>query len=196
MGVVAVLVRATSPGPILLAQWRLGLYGVPFKMYKFRSMRAETSDGLAQGTGEVMATDARLTPIGNWLRAWRVDELPQLWHVLVGEMSLVGPRPDLPQNLEFYSTEQLLRFAMPQGCTAWTFTRGGFGNDWSVRQDINVEYVNTWSFGLDVDVMVGSAIVLITQHNTNPSTNASPAQRPERNADASAWEQPDKLNPV
>lgn len=174
IGVVALLVRVTSPGPVLLAQWRLGLYGVPFKMYKFRSMRADRADGMATGSGEVTRTDARLTPIGGWIRAWRVDELPQLWHVLVGEMSLVGPRPDLPENLEFYAPAQLLRFAMPQGCTAWTFTRGVFGNDWSTRQNINVEYVEQWSFGLDWEIIYKSALVLMKQEATSPATNARP----------------------
>jgi lipopolysaccharide/colanic/teichoic acid biosynthesis glycosyltransferase len=174
IGLTALAVRLTSPGPVLLAQKRLGLYGVPFKMYKFRSMRADTADGLALGGGEVTTADARLTPIGGWLRAWRIDELPQLWHVLVGEMSLVGPRPDLPENLQFYAPEQLLRFAMPQGCTAWTFTRGAFDNDWSTRQSINVEYVEQWSFGLDVNIMLNSAVVLLRQKATSPATNATP----------------------
>jgi lipopolysaccharide/colanic/teichoic acid biosynthesis glycosyltransferase len=137
-------------------------------------MRADTADGLASGSGEVTTADARLTPIGGWIRAWRVDELPQLWHVLVGEMSLVGPRPDLPENLQFYASNQFLRFAMPQGCTAWTFTRGAFDNDWSKRQSINVEYVQQWSFGLDVNIMVNSALVLLQQKATSPTTNATP----------------------
>lgn len=176
MGIVALLVRATSPGPILLAQWRLGTYGVPFKMYKFRSMRADGQDGQAQGSGEVTLTDARLTPIGGWLRAWRLDELPQLWHVLVGEMSLVGPRPDLPENLKFYTPRQMLRFCMPQGCTAWTFTRGAFANDWAARQNINVDYVEQWSFALDVEIMLKSGLVLLKQDATSPATNAQPVQ--------------------
>jgi lipopolysaccharide/colanic/teichoic acid biosynthesis glycosyltransferase len=92
-------------------------------------------------------------------------------------MSLVGPRPDLVSNLAYYSSEQMLRFAMPPGCTAWTLTRGGFENDWNTRQDINVEYVKQWSFRLDLRILMGSLRVILYQINTSPQTNASPEQR-------------------
>jgi lipopolysaccharide/colanic/teichoic acid biosynthesis glycosyltransferase len=170
--IVGILVRVTSTGPVLLAQTRIGLDGVSFRMCKFRSMRAELPDGSARGSGEVTQSDSRLTPIGGWIRAWRFDELPQLIHVLSGRMSLVGPRPDIPENLALYSLEQLLRFSMPPGCTAWTFTRGMFANDWSVRQDINVEYVKNWSLGLDLEILVGSLFVLLSQKNTTPAESS------------------------
>ncbi|MCI0645014.1 MAG: sugar transferase [Chloroflexi bacterium] len=170
----ALLVRLTSQGPVLLAQTRLGLDGSPYKMLKFRSMVADRPDGSAQGMGEVTGSDPRLTPIGGWMRAWRLDELPQLFHVLSGRMSLVGPRPDIPRNLDVYTAEQLLRFAMPPGCTAWTFTRGAFGNDWHTRQNINVEYVRQWSVWLDVKILVGSLLVLVAQKNTTPERQVDP----------------------
>jgi lipopolysaccharide/colanic/teichoic acid biosynthesis glycosyltransferase len=86
-------------------------------------------------------------------------------------MSLVGPRPDLPANLPAYADEHLIRFAMPPGCTAWTFTRGLFDNDWATRQAIHVDYVKQWSFWLDVKIILGSAVVLLRQQATAP-TNA------------------------
>lgn len=171
--ITALLVRLTSPGPVLLRQQRLGLGGRMYNMLKFRSMVAANADGSAGYSGEVTAQDHRLTPIGGFIRAWRIDELPQLLQVLGGTMSLVGPRPDIPPNLPLYSDEQLLRFAMPPGCTAWTFTRGAFRNDWDTRQNINVEYVRQWSFWLDIKVMAGSALVLLRQDEANPSDAAT-----------------------
>jgi lipopolysaccharide/colanic/teichoic acid biosynthesis glycosyltransferase len=174
MLITAILVKLTSRGPILLHQIRIGLDGQPYSMFKFRTMLADNPDGSARGGGEVSKVDNRLTPIGSWVRAWRLDELPQLLHVLSGRMSLVGPRPDLPINLHLYTDEQLLRFAMPPGCTAWTFTRGAFANDWSTRQTINVEYVQQWSLWLDIKIIFGSFMVLLTQKNANPDTAAKP----------------------
>ncbi|GIK56055.1 MAG: sugar transferase [Chloroflexi bacterium] len=170
MLVVALLVRLTSPGPILFKQARIGLDGRAFQMVKFRSMEVLLADGSAGVGGEVTTRDARLTPIGGRLRAWRLDELPQLLQVLSGQMSLVGPRPDIWQNLGQYTSEQMLRFAMPPGCTAWTFTRGAFANDWATRQNINVEYVQQWSLWLDMKILVGSLFVLLSQKDANPDT--------------------------
>lgn len=167
--IVALLVRLTSRGPVLLAQQRVGLDGVPFRMLKFRSMVAQNLDGTAGGKGEVTGTDPRLTPIGGWIRAWRVDELPQLLHVLAGTMSLVGPRPDLMDNLVLYNSEQLMRFNMPPGCTTWAFTRGAFSNDWSERQSINTEYVQQWSIWLDLKIIMQSFFVLVAQKHTTPN---------------------------
>jgi lipopolysaccharide/colanic/teichoic acid biosynthesis glycosyltransferase len=175
----AFLVRVTSPGPVLLTQIRVGLDGVPLRMKKFRSMVADNPDGFAQGSGEVTFSDPRLTPIGGFIRAWRLDELPQLFHVLSSTMSLVGPRPDIPANLGLYTPEQMLRFTMPPGCTAWTFTRGAFDNDWTERQNINVEYVRQWSLWLDVKILVGSLFVLLAQKSTTPESSAMLRPREE-----------------
>jgi lipopolysaccharide/colanic/teichoic acid biosynthesis glycosyltransferase len=168
----AFLVRVTSPGPVLLTQIRVGLDGVPLRMKKFRSMVADNLDGFATGSGEVTFSDPRLTPIGGFIRAWRLDELPQLFHVLTGTMSLVGPRPDIPSNLPLYTPEQMIRFTMPPGCTAWTFTRGAFDNDWAERQNINVEYAWQWSLWLDMKILVGSLVVLLAQKSTTPESSA------------------------
>lgn len=172
MIILVVLVRVTSTGPIFFRQTRIGLDGKPFTMVKFRTMHALYADGSAGIQGEVTTQDSRLTPIGAFLRSWRLDELPQLIHVVSGHMSLVGPRPDIPENVPLYTQEQILRFAMPPGCTAWTFTRGAFANDWGTRQDINVEYVQQWSFWLDIKIIVGSLIVLLMQRNVNPETRS------------------------
>jgi len=180
MAAVAALVRRTSPGPVFFGQERIGLDGKLFRVWKFRTMRADNADGSASGSGEVPREDARLTPIGGFLRDWRLDELPQLLQVLSGQMSLVGPRPDLPANLPAYTDEQLLRFAMPPGCTAWTFTRGAFANDWAARQTINAEYVKRWTIGLDLRVLAGTVMVLLAQRDTTPRTATRPPRGPPR----------------
>ncbi len=168
IALVAAAVRATSPGPVFFRQERLGLDGKPFTMWKLRTMVAENADGSAHGRGEVTRTDSRLTVIGAVLRDTRLDELPQLFQVLTGHMSLVGPRPDLASNLVAYGEDQLIRFAMPPGCTAWTFTRGAFDNDWTTRQSINVEYVRAWTVWLDLKVLAGTVLVLLSRVNTSP----------------------------
>jgi putative colanic acid biosynthesis UDP-glucose lipid carrier transferase len=177
MGALAVAVRMTDPhGPVMFKQARIGLDGKLFTMWKFRTMRVENPDGSVRARKEVTRGDPRLTPIGALLRDWRLDELPQLLHVLLGQMSLVGPRPDIPGNLPAYSDDHLLRFAMPPGCTAWTFTRGLFENDWATRQAINVEYVRKWTVWLDLQVVFGTLLVLLRQENTSPATAEVPGQ--------------------
>jgi len=95
------------------------------------------------------------------------------------DVSLVGPRPDLPANLSAYRDDQLIRFAMPPGCTAWTFTRGAFDNDWATRQAINAEYVRVWSLRLDLEVIVGTAFVLLGRRATSPAVAEVPGQSHE-----------------
>lgn len=174
MAAIGAAVSLTSPGPMLFRQQRLGLDGRMFTLWKFRTMEALPA-GAEHRSSEVTRSDSRLTPIGAFLRDWRLDELPQLLQVLRGEMSLVGPRPDIPANLPAYTDEQLVRFAMPPGCTAWTFTRGAFDNDWATRQAINVEYVDAWTVWLDLEILLGTVKVLLLQEATSPSVAEAPA---------------------
>jgi lipopolysaccharide/colanic/teichoic acid biosynthesis glycosyltransferase len=103
MAVVAALVKATSRGPCFYSQERVGRFGVPFRLYKFRSMRVGSDRAGALVTGE---GDPRVTPVGRWLRRTKLDELPQLWNVVRGEMSLVGPRPEVPRYVAHYTPDQ------------------------------------------------------------------------------------------
>lgn len=111
---LAILVKLTSKGPVLYSQGRVGLNGRIFQMQKFRSMRMD-----ADGAGPALTCsgDRRVTPMGRWLRRFKVDELPQLWNVLVGDMSLVGPRPEHPAYVQAYSAEQRRVFTIRPGIT-------------------------------------------------------------------------------
>lgn len=110
--VLALLVRLSSPGPILFRQERVGRAGRPFRIYKFRTMRVNESGPQVTGGG-----DARITPIGAWLRNCKLDELPQLLNVVKGEMALVGPRPEVPRYVAHYTPEERQTLAVPPGIT-------------------------------------------------------------------------------
>jgi Undecaprenyl-phosphate glucose phosphotransferase len=156
LATVAVAVRRSSPGPVLYAQDRLGLDGKRFVMYKFRTMRAD-AEAL---TGPTFAADddPRCTAVGRWLRRLSLDELPQLWNVLRGDMSLVGPRPERPSFVhEFKHTvpQYMLRHKMRSGITGWAQVNGWRGNT-SIRKRIEYDlyYVTNWSLALDVKILL------------------------------------------
>jgi lipopolysaccharide/colanic/teichoic acid biosynthesis glycosyltransferase len=112
--VVAVLVKSTSPGPVLYRQERVGLRGQLFRIVKFRTMRQGADQ---RGPAITSSGDPRLTTVGRWLRQLKLDEIPQLWNVLKGEMSLVGPRPEVPRYLQFYSSAQRRVLSVRPGIT-------------------------------------------------------------------------------
>lgn len=114
LAAVAVLVKLTSPGPVLYVQERVGRFGIPFRVFKFRSMHvgSDRSGALVTGGG-----DPRVTPLGRWLRRTKLDELPQIWNVLRGEMSLVGPRPEVPRYVAHYTDTQRRVLAVRPGIT-------------------------------------------------------------------------------
>ncbi|MGH9480407.1 MAG: sugar transferase, partial [Terriglobales bacterium] len=127
LAVCMVLIRRESPGPALLAQWRLGRDGRPFRLWKLRTMRVEAeADGRARFA---RPGDARLTRIGAWLRAWHADELPQLWNVLRGDMSLVGPRPERPAFARRFARDipgYRRRLEVRPGLTGWAQVNAGY----------------------------------------------------------------------
>lgn len=154
MLVVAILVRLTSPGPVLLRQTRTGLHGRPFTVYKFRSMYQDAE----ARTGAVWATrnDPRITPIGNYLRRYRLDELPQLFNVLKGDMSIAGPRPERP---EFVATlaEQIpfyrQRHGVKPGITGWaqiSYKYGDTVEDTMMKLEYDLYYIKHLSMSLDL----------------------------------------------
>lgn len=139
---LAALVRLSMGSPILFRQQRPGLHGRPFKLLKFRTM--------LNGVGP---DEARLTSLGRFLRAWSLDELPELWNVLRGDMSLVGPRPLLMQYLPRYSPRQARRHEVRPGLTGWAQVNGRNALTWDEKFDLDVWYVDNWSLWLDACIL-------------------------------------------
>jgi sugar transferase EpsL len=144
----AILVRIFLGSPILFRQQRPGYKGRPFFIYKFRTM----TDRL--GADENLLPDSeRLTPFGHFLRSLSLDELPELFNILRGEMSFVGPRPLLMQYLPLYSPEQARRHDVVPGLTGWAQVNGRNAIDWPTRFKLDVWYVDHWSFWLDIKII-------------------------------------------
>ncbi|MEO7142500.1 MAG: sugar transferase [Bryobacteraceae bacterium] len=165
MGVVAVLVKLSSPGSILLRQRRVGLRGAEFTVFKFRSMY----ENAEAGTGAVWATrdDPRITPIGRWLRKLRLDELPQLFNVIRGEMSLVGPRPERPEFVRILS-EQIpyyrQRHSVKPGITGWAQINHKYGDtieDTNIKLEYDLYYIKNLSPSLDVYIAFHTFKVMV-----------------------------------
>ncbi len=161
---IAAAIKLTSKGPVLFSQRRLGKHAKVFLLYKFRTMiDGAVNVGLGLSTAE---SDPRITPIGRLLRRSSLDELPQLVNVLKGDMSLVGPRPTIPEHLEYYTPEQRRRLDMRPGLTGLSMIRGRANNPWSVRIRYDVEYVETFSLLLDVRIMLSTVRVVLSGENT------------------------------
>jgi Undecaprenyl-phosphate glucose phosphotransferase len=154
-GIIALLIKRASPGPVFYTQERMGLDGKAFNVYKFRSM----SEGAEDDTGPVWARDddPRATPIGKILRRFDIDELPQLWNVLKGEMSIVGPRPERPYFVEQFKhriPQYMLRHKVKAGITGWAQVNGWRGNtSLEKRIEYDLYYIENWSVGLDLKIM-------------------------------------------
>ena len=153
MLIVAIIIKFTSPGPVIFVQKRVGKDGKVYDMYKFRSMCV----GAEQQEGGVFCTkgDARVTPIGKFIRATSIDELPQLVNIIKGEMSLIGPRPVLtyyPKNWEEYTQEELKRFDVLPGVTGWAAVHGRKTNTIEARFAYDNFYVDNLSFALDLKI--------------------------------------------
>ena len=177
MLVVAVLVRATSPGPALFRQTRLGQYGRRFRILKFRTMTLGCSDELhrryvttlladgelsAEGDGIYkLGGDPRVTPLGRVLRRTSLDELPQLFNILVGDMSLVGPRPMLPWEFELLRPHHHVRFSVPAGLTGLWQTGGRSALTMAQALELDVQYVRTGGLLLDLRILVRTVGVFL-----------------------------------
>jgi undecaprenyl phosphate N,N'-diacetylbacillosamine 1-phosphate transferase len=154
LAVIAVLVRASSPGPAIYRSQRLGRGGEAFEMWKFRTMFVGTPD-LRNPDGSTFnaAQDSRVTPLGNFLRRTSLDELPQLWNVLRGDMSLVGPRPDLVDQLAYYDEADRQRLNLRPGITGLAQVSGRNSLTWKERRSIDLTYVRSQSFALDMQIL-------------------------------------------
>jgi exopolysaccharide biosynthesis polyprenyl glycosylphosphotransferase len=158
---IALLVRLSSPGPVIFRQVRCGLNGRRFLLYKFRSMvrdAEERKKALAhlneKQTAFKISRDPRVTPLGRVLRRFSIDEWPQLWNVLKGDMSLVGPRPPVPEEVECYARWQRRRLRMRPGLTCLWALNGRDSLDFETWMRQDLEYIDRWSLGLDARILV------------------------------------------
>jgi lipopolysaccharide/colanic/teichoic acid biosynthesis glycosyltransferase len=180
MLVMAILIRLDSPGPALYRQTRFGINGAKFTFYKFRSMYQNVASDaheratatFMEGAGELnrgdknmpfkLGTDSRVTRVGKFIRKTSIDELPQLWNILKGDMSIVGPRPPVEYEVRRYSTRHFLRLAGKPGLTGtWqVYGRGRVTFEEMIDQDI--EYLETQSLRYDLKLMILTVPVMIT----------------------------------
>jgi lipopolysaccharide/colanic/teichoic acid biosynthesis glycosyltransferase len=148
LAILAILVRIQMGSPILFRQNRPGLNGVPFQMMKFRTMR-----DAVDGVGNRLPDAQRLTPLGRFMRSASLDELPELWNVLKGDMSIVGPRPLLMEYLPLYSPEQARRHEVRPGITGWAQVNGRNAISWDEKFALDVWYVDNQSLWLDIRIL-------------------------------------------
>jgi lipopolysaccharide/colanic/teichoic acid biosynthesis glycosyltransferase len=164
MGVIAILVRRDSPGPAIYRQARAGLHGRQFNLLKFRSM-VEGAEHIGAGL-TVQAHDDRITRLGRILRRTSLDELPQLINVVRGDMSIVGPRPTLPEQISHYTPEQRRRLDARPGITGLAQVRGRASLPWSTRIAMDLEYINDWSLLGDLRIIARTFLVVVRGSDT------------------------------
>ena len=165
---VALLVRIKLGTPVLFQQTRPGYHARPFKVHKFRSMREERD-----AQGNLLPDEQRLTPLGKFLRASSLDELPELFNVLRGEMSLVGPRPLLMQYLPRYSPEQARRHDVLPGITGWAQINGRNALTWQDKFKLDVWYVDHWSLWLDLRILFLTVVKVLRREGISQPGHAT-----------------------
>lgn len=171
----AIAVRATMGAPVFFAQERPGRGGKPFRILKMRTM-TDARDA----NGRLLPDEARVTRVGQWLRATSIDELPQLWNILRGELSLVGPRPLLMEYLPLYSREQARRHDVLPGITGWAQINGRNAISWEQKFAYDVWYAENWSLALDARILARTLLSVLRRdgisnagHVTMPRFNGT-----------------------
>ena len=168
MLLVAILLRVNMGSPVFFKQKRPGLHGVPFEMFKFRTM-TNTQDG----HGRLLDDGARLTRLGKFLRATSLDELPELWNVLKGEMSLVGPRPLLMEYLPLYNEQQMRRHEVRPGITGWAQVNGRNAISWDEKFKLDLWYVDNQSLLLDIRIILLTVIRVFSRKGISAEGDAT-----------------------
>jgi sugar transferase EpsL len=166
--VFALLVKMKLGSPIIFKQERPGLYGKPFCLYKFRTMTDEQDE-----QGQLLPDYIRLTGFGRFLRKYSLDEYPQLWNVIKGDLSLVGPRPLLMEYMQLYSEEQSLRHNVKPGITGWAQVNGRNALSWEEKFQFDVWYVSNQTFFLDLKILFLTAYKVIISDGINQPGNAT-----------------------
>lgn len=160
LAVVALLVRILHGTPVLYVQERPGLHGRPFRMYKFRSMT-----NARDATGALLPDEQRLTAFGRFIRRCSIDELPELYNVVRGDMSLIGPRPLLMQYLPLYTARQSRRHEAKPGLTGWAQVNGRDNISWEHKFDMDIWYIENVSFVLDVRILCKTIANVLTRRD-------------------------------
>lgn len=179
---IALLVRLDSPGPVFYWHKRIGKAGIPFNLIKFRTMEANRDDsdylrylkaliesernGNGNGNGNgmpyrKMSSDERITRIGRALRKYYLDELPQMWNILKGEMSLVGPRPHVQFEVNYYTPEQRRRLSVPPGATGLWQVAGKGDSTFNKLIELDLEYVDQWDLRLDFQILLQTILLML-----------------------------------
>ena len=161
---VALKVRSRLGAPVIFRQRRPGLNGEPFEMIKFRTMLEAYDEH-----GKPLPNEQRMTPFGKWLRATSLDELPELWNVLKGNMSLVGPRPLRMEYLPLYNAHQARRHELRPGITGWAQINGRNSLSWEQKFDLDVWYVDNQSFLLDLKILFLTVKKVVVKEGINAS---------------------------
>ncbi len=165
---IALAVRRSLGSPVLFRQVRAGCDGRPFQLLKFRTM-SEARDA----AGQLLPDEQRLTRLGSWLRSTSLDELPELINVLRGDMSLVGPRPLLPEYLPHYSADQARRHEMRPGITGWAAVQGRNAVSWERRLTLDVWYVDHWSLCLDLKILLMTVVKVLRREGISAEGHAT-----------------------
>ena len=168
MLILALLVRINLGSPVLFRQVRPGLHGKPFLLYKFRTMTDDRDEH-----GNLLPDEQRLTPFGKFLRSTSLDELPELFNVLKGDMSLVGPRPLLMQYLDRYTPEQARRHEVKPGITGWAQVNGRNALTWEEKFKLDVWYVDNWSIWLDLKILLLTVLKVIKREGIHADGHAT-----------------------
>jgi lipopolysaccharide/colanic/teichoic acid biosynthesis glycosyltransferase len=166
--VVIFLVRLKLGSPVFFRQQRPGLHGKPFMLVKFRSMTDERDQ-----KGNLLPDEVRLTCFGQFLRSTSIDELPELWNVFVGDMSLVGPRPLLMQYLDRYTPEQARRHEVKPGITGWAQVNGRNALSWEEKFRLDVWYVENQDFFLDMKVLYSTLVKVLRREGISAGDHAT-----------------------
>lgn len=166
--IMALLIRKNLGNPVFFTQIRPGLNGKPFRMIKFRTM----SD-MRAANGDLLPDTDRMPPFGLWLRATSLDELPGLWNVLRGDMSLVGPRPLLMQYLPLYSPEQTRRHLVKPGLTGWAQINGRNALSWDDKFALDIWYVDNFGLWLDMKILWVTAFKVFKREGINADGEAT-----------------------
>jgi lipopolysaccharide/colanic/teichoic acid biosynthesis glycosyltransferase len=158
MALIALAIKLDDGGPVFYIQERVGKDGEIFCCYKFRTMVVGAE---SKGLGlEVAQNDPRITRVGHFLRHWTLDEIPQLFNVLKGDMSIVGPRPTVPSQVARYTPQQRRRLEVKPGMAGWAWVHGRNQPSWSERIELDVWYVDHWSLRLDLYILLKAFLML------------------------------------